>query len=103
MNTMTPDERNTVNLFKAAVNMIKTGPDGFPLANQGLELAVAARLALQVTRDCLRRGEPDAEQRSLMALTGTTSRIIEATYDGNRDPAIPEKWFRARAELVEPE
>lgn len=44
-----------------------------------------------------------AEKRSLLALADSTSKLIAATVSGDRDPAIPEAWFKARAELVEPD
>jgi hypothetical protein len=44
-----------------------------------------------------------AEKRSLLALADSTSKLIAATVSGDRDPAIPEAWFKERAELVEPD
>jgi hypothetical protein len=106
---MTEDQRHTIETFKAGVSLTKTGADGFPIPHEflGLELQVLGRLVLKV--DTILLGRPDvrlddlnAEERSLLALTDATSRLIAAMESGDRDPAIPEAWFKARAALVEP-
>jgi hypothetical protein len=109
--TLTNDDRRTVDLFKTALSLIKTGPDGFPLPGQGLELDILAGKLLEVEETFLqpvaagsiRFDDLDPEVRSLLSLTHATERLIDAEDRGDRDPSIPEKWFRARGELVEPQ
>jgi hypothetical protein len=108
--TLSDDERHTIDMFKVAVSLLKTGPDGFPIAHPMLptELHVLGHCVLQVDtiflgREGVRLDDLDAEERSLINLADATSRLIAATDSGDRDPAIPKAWFRARAELVEPQ
>jgi hypothetical protein len=57
---------------------------------------------LKIDTIFLGRADLDAEQRSVLKLADATSKLIEAMDNGDRDPTIPEAWFRARAELIEP-
>jgi hypothetical protein len=102
---MTDEERHTIETFKATVSLIKTGADGYPVPHPMLrvELDSTAMLALKVHVMLTRRDDLTAAERSVLNLVSATSRLIAATDDHNRDPAIPEAWFRARAELIEPE
>lgn len=100
--TLTPDERRTIDEFKTGISLLRTGPDGFPLPGQALELHVLGHFVLKVDTILIGRSDLDAEERSLLNLADATSKLISATDSGDRDPAIPEAWFRARAELVEP-
>ncbi len=99
---MTDDKRHTIEAFKVGVSLIKTGADGFPLAGQSLELHVLSLKVLEVDSILLGRDDLDAEQRSVLNLADATSKWIAETDSDNRDPAIAEAWFRARAELIEP-
>lgn len=102
---MTDAERHTIEIFKGAVNRIKTGADGYPITHEMLdvELQATGRLVLEVDQILLpHRDELDAELRSVLALADATSNWIAETESGNRDPAIAQAWFRARAELIEP-
>lgn len=104
--TLTNDERRAIDLFKTAISLIRTGPDGFPVPEQGLELHILGSKMLAVDTIFLREGirldDLDPEAVSLLSLTEATSRLIAATASGERDPLIPEAWFKARGELVEP-
>lgn len=101
---MTPDERSTINLFKAAVNLIPTGADRYPIPHPDRvsDLGLLARYVLKVDMILLGRDDLNAEERSLLNLADATSKWIAEFESGSRDPAIAEAWFRARAELVEP-
>jgi hypothetical protein len=101
---MTDDERRTIDVFKVGVSLIRTGLDGFPPPEQGLELEIVAGSALKVRVVLARYGDDlDAERRSVLNLADATSRLIAATASGERDPEIAEAWFKARAELIEPD
>ena len=96
------DERRTIDEFKVAISLIKTGPDRFPLHGQGLELDILARKVLAIDMLYIGRDDLDAEQRSLLNLADATSKWIGETVTGDRDTDIAEAWFKARAELIEP-
>jgi hypothetical protein len=98
---MTDDERNTINLFKAGVNLIKTGPDGYPLPDQGLELDFLAKSVLKIDTMFIGHRDLDAEQRSLLNLADATSKWLAELISGRRDPDVAQAWFKARAEVVE--
>jgi hypothetical protein len=104
--TLTDAERRSIYLFKAVISLLKTDADGFPLPDQGLEIEILGRKMLEVDtiflRDGIQLDDLDPEAVSLLNLTEATSQLIAATASGDRDPAIPEKWFRRRGELVEP-
>lgn len=104
--TLTYDERRTIDLFKTAISLIRTDRDGFPLPHQALELHILGSKMLAVDTIFLREGirldDLDPEAVSLLNLTEATSRLIAATDSGDLDPSIPEAWFKARGELVEP-
>ena len=104
--TVTDEQRRDIDEFKVAVSLIQTGTDGFPLPGQSLELHVLGLCVLKVDTIWLREGvrldDLNPEARSLLNLTEAASRVIAAMDSGDRDPAIPEAWFKARAELVEP-
>jgi hypothetical protein len=102
---MKTEERRTIDEFKVAVSLLRTGPDGFPLPGQGLELEVTSQKVVEVADVC----EPadDDEKRSLMELAVATMQLIAAVDSrmpdySTDDPTIPQRWFRARADLVEP-
>ena len=102
---MTEEERNTINMFKVAVSLLRTGPDGFPLPGQELELRVIEKKVFEVCQIC--QGSEDREKSSLWELASATLVLILAVHSDvsdftTDDASIPERWFRARAELVEP-
>ena len=101
---MTPEERRTIDEFKVAISLIKTGPDLFPVLHPmlPLELHVLGLKMLEVDTILASRGELTAEERTLKTLANATSNWIAATESNNRDPDIGEGMFRARAELIEP-
>jgi hypothetical protein len=100
---MTEEERHTIEAFKAGVSVIRTGADGYPIPHEaiGAELYGLSILGLKVATILLGPDDLNAAQRSVLNLSNATSRLIAATQNGDRDPAIPEAWFRARAELIE--
>jgi glycine/D-amino acid oxidase-like deaminating enzyme len=98
--TTTDDERREIDRFKVGISLLRTGPDGFPLLGQELELDILSRQVLKIDMIC--KSADTAEKASLFKLADATSRLIAAMISGERDPAIPEAWFKARAELVEP-
>lgn len=100
---MTPDERHTIDAFKVNISLIQTGADGFPLAGQGLELDILGRQVLKIDTIC--RAGDTAEKQALLNMADAASRMVAAMASGDRDPAIPAAWFKARAELgqIEPE
>lgn len=99
---MTPDERHTIEMFKVGISLLKTGTDGFPLPGQERELETLGRLVLKVDTILLGRDDLTAEERSVLNLADATSKLIAATDSDDRDPTVPQQWFRARAELLEP-
>ena len=58
---------------------------------------------MKVDAILLGRDDLNAQERSVLNLADATRRLIAAPDSGDRDSAIPQAWFRARAELVEPE
>lgn len=94
------DKREAINAFKANFDLIRKGPDGYPLPDQGLELDVLGRQLLKVGMVCSLGSDP--EERSLQRFTDATARMLAAMISGDRDPAIPAAVFKARAEVVEP-
>lgn len=97
---MTPEQRETVTRFKAMIDLIATGSDGYADPDQGLELEVLSRAVLRV--DTALGGGSGPAALSALRLADATSKWIEDMISGRRDPDIAEAWFRARAELVEP-
>ena len=48
------------------------------------------------------RDDLNAEQQSLLNLADAVSKWLTELISGNRDPAIAEALFKARAEVIEP-
>lgn len=95
-------EHRTIVEFLGAVDRLQTGPDGFPLRDQGLELDVLARKALAVTQALLAAdSERTPAERSLLDLADATCRLAEAANNPNHDPTVAQRWFQARARLVD--
>ena len=94
---MTPKERHLYE-FMSALNAIKTGPDGYPVAYEmlPLELHVLGLKALEVDQLFLGREDLNAEQRSALNLADATSKWITETTNNTRDPDIAQEWYRAR-------
>jgi hypothetical protein len=100
---MTDDERTTIYEFQAAQRLMPMAPDGFPEPNKFLDvmLRTLARKLLKVDMLLARRGELNAEERSVKILADATSQWLAAIEKGDRDPAIAEARFKALAETVE--
>jgi hypothetical protein len=98
---MTEEERNTINVFKAGISLLKTGPHGWPLPGQELERETLFGLMTKVGKIC--DSDPDTpEKAGLRRLRYTTACLFAAADLPDRLPDVPERWFKARAELVEP-
>lgn len=97
---MTPEQRATVNRFKAMIDLIKTGSDGYALPDQGLELEALSMGVLRVDTALVESGPTE---RPALQLADATAKWLTEMISGRRDPAVAERWFQARAEFIEPD
>lgn len=96
---MTDEQRATVQRLQDMIGLIQTGPDRYALPEQGLELHC---LSMQVLRvDTALAGENVPAALSALRLADATAKWITEHITGRRDPDVAERWFKARAELIE--
>jgi hypothetical protein len=98
---MTDDERATITRFKAMIDLIRCGSDGYALPDQGLELEALSNQMLRV--DVALVGKSGPAELSALHLADATAKWVAEMISGRRDPDIAERWFKARAKFIEPE
>jgi hypothetical protein len=97
---MTDEQREAVQRLQDMIGLIQTGSDGYALPDEGLHLHI---LSMQVLRvDTALAGCSGPAELSALALADATSRWLGEMISGRRDPDIAQRWFQARAELIEP-
>jgi hypothetical protein len=97
---MTDEQRDTVYRFVAMINLIKLGPDGYALYDEGLHLHILSMRVLQV--DTALAGCSDPAERSALQLSDATAKWITEHVTGRRSPDVAQRLFKARAEYIEP-
>lgn len=92
-----------VQFFLAVDSLIKTGPDGYPEYHEGsgIELSILDRTAAKVIQRLARRDDLTPHELSVLRLARTDTAWLAAMKKRDRDPALAEARFKARAELVE--
>lgn len=92
-----------VQAFLAADSLIKLGPDGYPQYHEhsGLELKHLDDSAEKLTKLLAGRDDLTDHETSVLRLARTDTAWLAAMKRGDRDPALAEARFRARAELVD--
>ncbi len=81
---MTDEQRATVERLQDMIGLIRTGPDGYALDDQGLELHC---LSMQVLRvDTAVAGQSDPAALSALRLADATAKWLTEHINGRREP-----------------
>jgi hypothetical protein len=102
MTTATSSE--PIRFFLNVDALIRVGPDGYPEYHEGsgMELSILDRSAAKVIQRLSRRDDLTPHELSVLRLARTDTAWLAAMKKRDRDRAIAEARFKARAELVEP-
>lgn len=93
-----------IDFFLNVDSLIKTGNDGYPEYHEfsGTELNILDRAAAKVIARFARRDDLSPHEVSVLRLARTDTAWLAGMKKRDRDPALAEARFKARAELVEP-
>lgn len=94
-----------IEFFLNVDSLIKTGPDGYPEYHEGsgMELNILDRAAAKVIHLLNRHADISPHEASVLRLARTDTAWLAAMKKRDRDPALADARFRAKAELVEPQ
>ena len=97
---MNDEQRQVCENFRCAMNAVSTGPDAYPLYAPlaAIEWATLEDLAYRITREICADPQTDDERAWRRAGKATLALMAHAQA-GDRDPAIAQEWFAARAAL----
>jgi hypothetical protein len=99
---MNTEQRATVTRVKAMIDLIRCGPDLYPLDGQSLELDCLGRAMLRATMALVEQNGGSQADPTAVELLDSCSDWLAEQISGRRSPDVAQRFFKARAEYVEP-